>query len=247
MDDPTGAESIARTGAPALDAAMKILRLLSAAPYPLQLTEICERTGLAQASAHRILQSMLHHQLVALGQGRGKTYAVGGTVFELSSTILGRQPLVRFFNPIAEVLRNEIHRTILLSLPVGDQMVIVARLDDSACNPPGAYVGRAMPLAECAAGVTVLASRASERGMRPAEETAVQEDILRAARLGYAIRLQEFGPETGCLAAPVRNGLGAVVATIGACFADATLTPQGARSYSKTVVQAARQLSSHIL
>lgn len=245
-----------KTAAPAIDGSVAILEVLSSAPWPLQLSDICERTGLAQASAHRIVNAMLRHRLVALAPGRRKTYIIGARVFQFASAIFARQPFVPHFYPIAEILKNEIHRTILLSLPVGHQVVILAKLDAPASQPFNAYVGRTMPMHLSASGKAILAARGIEdrlaylrdEGLGSAADLPLlASDLHRAARLGYAVSLNEIQQEVGCIAAPVVNGRGEPVAAISACFTGEALTPQTARLWSKHVVQAARQLSSHIL
>jgi len=248
-----------KTAAPAIDASVAILEVLSAASWPLQLSEICDRTGLAQASAHRIVNAMLHHRLIALAPGRRKTYVLGSRLFQLSSAIYARQPFVPHFYPIAEILKNEIHRSIFLSLPVGNQVVILARLDAPASQTFSAYVGRTMPMHLSASGKAILAARPLEDQLSylrdeglaapgvAAELPALVSDLQRSARLGYAISLNEIQQDVGCVAAPMVNGRGEPVAAISACFTGEALTVQSARVYSKNVVQAARQLSSHIL
>lgn len=247
-----------KTAAPAIDGSVAIMEVLGRAPYPLQLSEICEQTGLASASAHRIIGAMLQHNLVAMAPGRRKTYIIGSRVFQLSSSILGRQPIVPYFNPIAEILKNEIHRTILLSLPVGNQVVIVAKHDAPASKPFNAYVGRTMPMHQSASGKAILAAQQPFPRMSYfANEGLIAEgdplpprmadDLERSARLGYAVTVNEIQQDVGCVAAPVLNLKGEPVAAISACFTGEMLTDQSARVYSKNIVQAARQLSSHII
>lgn len=248
-----------KTAAPAIDGSVAILDVLSHSPWPLQLSEICERTDLAQASAHRIINAMVEHQLVSLAPGRRKTYVIGARLFELSSAIFARQPYVPHFYPIAEILKNEIHRSIFLSLPVGNQVVILARLDAPASQTFNAYVGRTMHMHLSASGKALLAARPLEdqldylrkEGLAAQDKAGslpeLAHDLQRAARLGYAVSVNEIQDGVGCIAAPVRNGRGEPVAAISACFSGESLTVESARIYSKNVVQAARQLSSHIL
>lgn len=258
MPDPVKSAA-SKTAAPAIDGAMFVLQALSEAPWPLQLSEICDRTGLAQASAHRILNAMMHHRLIAAGPGRRKTYVLGSRLFQLSSAVFARQNFVPHFYPIAEILKNEIHRSIFLSLPIGNQVVILARLDAPASKAFNAFVGRTMPMHLSASGKAILAARPLEEQLvylrdeglaapgAVTELPALAADLQRSARLGYSISVNEIQQDVGCVAAPVLNGRGEPVAAISACFTGEALTVQSARIYSKYVVQAARQLSSHIL
>ena len=248
-----------RTAAPAIDGSVAILEALSASAFPLQLSDLCERTGLSPASAHRIVNAMLSHRLIATAPGRRKTYQLGSRLFQLSSGIFARQLFVPHFYPIAEILKNEIHRSIFLSLPVGNQVVILARLDAPASTAFNAYVGRTMPMHLSASGKAILAARPledrltylREEGLAApdmaADLPALAHDLHRSARLGYSVSLNEIQRDVGCVAAPVVNGRGEPVAAISACFTGEALSVESARIYSKNVVQAARQLSSHIL
>ncbi|WP_392338058.1 IclR family transcriptional regulator [Loktanella salsilacus] len=248
-----------KTAAPAIDGAITILDILSQSPHPLQLSDISDIAGLPQATAHRIINAMLQHNLAALAPGRRKTYTVGSKIYQLASSILGRQAIVPSFHPIAEILKNEIHRTILLSLPIGNQVVIVAKLDAPATRSFNAYIGRTMPMHLSASGKAILAARSVPEqlayfrgesliaGGLADESLALVNDLKRSARLGYAVSVNEIQQDVGCVAALVVNNQGAPVAAISACFTGAMLTQQSARTYSKNIVQAARQLSSLIL
>lgn len=258
MTDPLASPS-GKSAAPAIDGAVGVLQVLSDAPWPLQLSDICERTGLAPASAHRILRAMVQHRLIAPGPGRRKTYVLGSRLFQLSSTVFARQDFVPHFYPIAEILKNEINRSIFLSLPIGNQVVILARLDAPASRAFNAFVGRTMPMHLSSSGKAILAAQSLEQQLSylraeglgapgaAAELPALVADLRRSARLGYSVSVNEIQQDVGCVAAPVLNGRGEPVAAISACFTGEALTVQSARVYSKNIVQAARQLSSHIL
>lgn len=249
----------AKTAAPAIDGSIAILDALSTASRPLQLSDISEQTGLPQATAHRIVNAMLSHNLVALAPGRRKAYIVGSKIYQLSSSILGRQAIVPSFYPIAEILKNEIHRSILLSLPIGNQVVIVAKLDAPATRTFNAYIGRTMPMHLSASGKAMLAARGATdqlgyfrgegliEGAQVAASMALVAELKRSARLGYAVTVNEIQQDVGCVAAPVINSQGEAIAAVSACFTGAMLTQQSARTYSKNIVQAARQLSSLVL
>lgn len=249
----------AKTAAPAVDGAVAILEILGQAPHPLQLSEISDMAGLPLTTAHRIVNAMRKHNLVALAPGRRKAYMVGSKIYQLASSILGRQAIVPSFHPVAEILKNEIHRTILLSLPIGNQVVIVAKLDAPATRTFNAYIGRTMPMHLSASGKVILAARSVPEqlayfrgeglidGEQADESRALVNDLKRSARLGYAVSVNEIQQDVGCVAALVVNNQGAPVAAISACFTGAMLTQQSARTYSKNIVQAARQLSSLIL
>jgi len=138
-----------KTKAPAVDHSVMILDLLAAASYPLTLSEICESTGISPATGHRVINSLLHHQLVAHDPGRKKSYCIGSRIFQISSTIYNKQSLIPVFYPIAEILKNEIHRSIFLCIPIGDQVVVISKVDASGSGSYNLYIGKTMAQHAC--------------------------------------------------------------------------------------------------
>ncbi|TVU71351.1 MULTISPECIES: IclR family transcriptional regulator [Cobetia] len=251
--------NLEKTKAPAVDHSVLILDLLAAASYPLTLSEICEATGISPATGHRVINALLHHQLVANDPGRKKSYCIGSRIFQISSTIYNKQSLIPVFYPIAEILKNEIHRSIFLCIPIGDQVVVISKVDASGSGSYNLYIGKTMPQHESAAGKAILAMRpessrslyldAATRtnpGLAESRED-VDSELKRAQRLGYAVSSGEAEGQLSCIAAPVLNLRNEPIAAISAVISSDWLNPQEARAYSKHLVQAARQLSSRII
>lgn len=248
-----------KTKAPAVDHSVMILDLLAAASYPLTLSEICESTGISPATGHRVINSLLHHQLVAHDPGRKKSYCIGSRIFQISSTIYNKQSLIPVFYPIAEILKNEIHRSIFLCIPIGDQVVVISKVDASGSGSYNLYIGKTMAQHACAAGKAILAMRPDascqlylEAATRSTPGLAERRDEMdaeleRAQRLGYAVSSGEAEGQLSCIAAPVLNMRNEPIAAISAVISQDCLNPQQARAYSKHLVQAARQLSSRVI
>lgn len=248
-----------KSKAPAVDNSVLILDLLAASAYPLTLSEICEQTGIAAASGHRIINALLANQLVALDPSRKKSYCIGSRIFQIASTIYNKQSMIPFFYPIAEILKNEIHKSIFLCVPVGNKVVVVSKVESSFGSAFSIHIGQTMPLHQSASGKAILAMRSDEfqRSYFKGEEKAnpdfreklgeIEEDLARAKRLGYAVTNGEVESHVSCIAAPILNLRNEPVAAISAAINGGFLNTQDARTYSKNLVQAARQLSSRII
>ncbi|OUR70225.1 transcriptional regulator, partial [Marinomonas sp. 42_23_T18] len=139
-----------KSKAPAVDSSVLIMDLLASANYPMTLSEICDHTGIPSASGHRIINTLLEHQMVAHDPSRKKSYCIGSKIFQIASTIYNKQSIIPFFYPIAEILKNEIHKTIFLSVPVGNTSVVVSKLEVSLNNAFNIYIGQTMPLYQSA-------------------------------------------------------------------------------------------------
>ncbi len=247
-----------KTKAPAVDHSVMILDLLAASSYSLTLSEICEATGISPATGHRVIKSLLQHQLVAQDPGRKKSYCIGSRIFQISSTIYNKQSVIPFFYPIAEILKNEIHKSIFLSVPIGSKVVVVSKVDSASSKNFGIYIGKTMGFDEAAAGKAILAMRpeASWKGYLEEElclerQDSRYEDLMselqRTRRLGYATSPGKTQKGMNCLASPVLNLRNEPIAAISAAISSDFLSAQDARGYSKFLVQAARQLSSRVI
>ncbi|MFT5722086.1 MAG: DNA-binding IclR family transcriptional regulator [Motiliproteus sp.] len=248
-----------KSKAPAVDSTVLILDLLAASAYPLTLSEICAQTAIPAASGHRIINALLAHQMVAPDPSRKKAYCIGSKIFQIASTIYDKQRIIPFFYPIAEILKNEIHKLIFLSVPVGGKVVVVSRVESSISNAFNLHIGKTMSLLSSASGKAILSmySNDVQRSYIAAEEQAdasirdslgqLKDDLDRAKRLGYAVTHGEMGTQVSCIAAPILNLRNEPVAAISAAINGEFLNPQDARTYSKFLVQAARQLSARIV
>ncbi len=248
-----------RTLVPAVDSAIAVIDLISASSFPLTLSEICRQTDIPAASAHRIINSLLHHQLIALDPRRKRSYNVGSRIFEIASTIFSKQSLIPFFYPIAEILKNEIHQPIFLSVPVGNQMVVVSKVEPSVSSAFEIYIGQTNSMHTSAAGKVILSMHTDEfrenyfqteseaEKLNSFMEENLLEELGRAHRLGYAVSNGEFEGLINTIAAPVLNLRNEPVAAISIAVKSGEFSPAEARQYSKNLVQAARQLSSRIV
>ncbi|MFQ3172527.1 MAG: IclR family KDG regulon transcriptional repressor [Oleispira sp.] len=248
-----------RSKAPAVDGAVLIIDLLASSAFPLTLSEICEKTGLPAASGHRIINALLEHQMVALNTSRKKSYCIGAKIFQVASTIYSKQSIIPFFYPIAEILKNEIHRPIFLSVPIGNTVVVVSKLESSLNATFNLHIGQTMPLHSSASGKAILSMfNAKEQlnylaGQKKTSShfsellPKIKADLERAKRLGYAVSQGDIGQYVSCIAAPILNLRNEPIAAISTAVSNEFLTHQEARDFSKKLIQAARQLSSRIV
>ena len=244
---------------PAIDSTVKILDLLATSAYPLTLSEICEQTELPPATGHRVINSLLAHQFIALDPGRKKAYCIGSGIFQVASTIYKRQSIIPYFYPIAEILKNEIHKTIFLCVPVGNKVVVVSTVESPSSNAFSIYAGQTMSLHQSASGKAILSMSPADFQQRyfkselknhPEMGGDMQQNldsVARAKRLDYAVTDGEVDRSVSCIAAPILNLRNEPVAAISAAINAEHLSSERARAYSKNLVQAARQLSSRII
>ena len=249
----------AKSKAPAVDMSVQIMDVIATSAYPLTLSEICGELGIPPASGHRVINALLAHEMIAPDANRKKAYCIGSKIFQIASTIYNKQSIIPFFYPVAEILKNEIHKSIYLYSLVGNNVVSVAKVDFSPSSVPPFHIGQTMPIHSSAAGIAILSMSNATQQMSYLEnykhtqsytdkvEEKINDDLTRAKRLGYAVTQKENDKPFSCIAAPVLNLRNEPVAAITAVINVETLSTQSARTYSKNIVQAARQLSAHII
>jgi DNA-binding IclR family transcriptional regulator len=248
-----------KSKAPAVDSSVLMLDLLSKSAYPLTLSEICLQVDIPPASGHRIINALLEHQMVALDPSRKKSYCIGSKIFQIASTIYNKHSIIPVFYPVAEILKNEIYKSIFLCAPVGNKVVVVSKIEFSLGNSLNIHIGQTMPLHCSASGKAILSMHSVEfqRSYRDGEVKSnpnikedlvnIDEELERAKRLGYAVTHGENDNQVSCIAAAVLNLRNEPVAAISAAINGEYLSPESARHYAKNLVQAARQLSARIV
>lgn len=248
--------STPKSAAPAIDAGVLILELLANAAHSLTLTEISQQSDIPTASVYRIVKALLAKKMLTADPRRKKSYSIGAKVFELTASIYHRQHIIPFFYPVAEILKNEIHKSIFLCVPVGSNVVVIAKLDYSFNHSDELYIGQTFPMLHCAGGKAIL-SRMKEplreeylqvefEFTQATEQQQRREQLSRAGRLGYALDTA-LTDQYSCIAAPVVNERNEPVAAICAVVNAPYIEPSQARQYSKNLIQAVRQLSARIL
>ncbi|SIT46362.1 putative Transcriptional regulator [Paraburkholderia piptadeniae] len=246
-----------KSKAPAVDGALDILEALIQSTYPLSLSEIADRVSMPVASCHRIIGTLLRRELVVRDLQRKKSYCVGAKLFQMASAAYFQQPIVSLFHSTADVLKNELHEAVNLTVLAGSHALVVAHVTWPFAETFGVYVGMSHPLHQDAAGKAMMSMRPEYiqkhyweefiDGRAHALSHAITlddwlRDLAEIKRIGYALTRSATAPDTYSLAAPVLNRRGEPLAAMGVCFA----AQKDARPYVTPLIQATWQLSSRL-
>lgn len=197
------------SGIGVLDKAVGVL--WATAAEPCGLAELCERTGLPRATAHRLAVGLEAHGL--LHRGADGRWRPGPTLSELASR--SGDPLLEAAAAVLPRLRDLTGESVQLYRRDGIQRICVA-----ASEPPSGLrdtvpVGSRLPMT-AGSGAKVLAAWAD-----PATQRAVLTDaaftertLLEVRRRGWAQSVAERESGVASVSAPVRNGTGQVIAAV---------------------------------
>lgn len=245
-----------RSRAPAIDGAFDILDVLVQSTWPLTLSEIAQRVGLPVASCHRMIGVLLRRGLVMRDLQRRKAYCAGARLFEMASAAYLQQPIVPLFHPIADVLKNELHQGVSLSVTAGSHSLVVAHVSWPFADTYDVHVGRSESMHRSAAGEAMMSMLDTSVQMRYWAEfmsvsTALEpvvgaeqwrHELADIKRVGYALMHSDTLADVCSLAAPVLNRRGEPLAAMAITFA----AQRDVRSFATPLIQATWQLSARL-
>jgi DNA-binding IclR family transcriptional regulator len=244
-----------------VDRALTVLGYFSATEPELSSSEIASRLGLHQTTAYRLLSTMELSGYVERDPRSG-LYRLGLKVIELAGLKLNQMDLARHAQPELNALRDGLNlnaNLAVLDYSQGDvcHLAFAVRPD-----VPHTYtlLGR-MSVAHCTAlGKVLLAGRPREEvhatihtfGWRAYTAKSLQDfpSLDRAldqiSAQGYAVDDGERRPNIKCVAAPVRDRTGAVVAAISVSGTPEMVDTLGVPRVIATVTERADAVSARL-
>ncbi|HSA40517.1 IclR family transcriptional regulator [Mycolicibacterium fallax] len=197
------------SGIGVLDKAVGVLHAV--AESPCGLAELCERTGLPRATAHRLAAGLEIHRLLARdGDGR---WCPGPALVELSANV--SDPLLGAAAAVLPRLREITGESVQLYRREGTARVCVAALEPPAGLRDTVPVGAHLPLT-AGSGAKVLLAYADHRTQQSVLPNAKFTDrvLAEVRRRGWAQSAAERESGVASVAAPVRDHAGSVVAAV---------------------------------
>jgi DNA-binding IclR family transcriptional regulator len=197
------------SGIGVLDKAVMVLRTVAGSPCGL--AELCIRTGLPRATAHRLAVGLEVHRL--LRRDSDGRWSPGPALRELGEGAL--DPLLDAAAMVLPRLRDVTGESVQLYRREGLVRVCVA-----AAEPPSGLrdtvpVGARLPMT-AGSGAKVLAAWADPAIQRAVLGEAVfgERTLLEVRRRGWAQSVAERESGVASVSAPVRDAAGAVVAAV---------------------------------
>lgn len=188
---------------------MTVLHVL--AEQPCVLSELCERTGLPRATAHRLAVGLEIHQLLSrddagvwsLGPGLATLAAhASDSLAEAASAVLPR-------------LREATEESVQVYRRDGDHRVCVASAEPPTGLRDTVPVGAILPMSR-GSGAKVLAAWADPATQRALLSGAsyTERQLAEVRRRGWAQSIAEREAGVASISAPIRDAGGSVVAAI---------------------------------
>ncbi len=197
------------SGIGVLDKAVGVLHAV--AETPCGLAELCARTGLPRATAHRLAAGLETHRLLA--RDAAGRWRLGPALSELSAAV--GDPLIGAAAEVLPGLREITGESVQLYRREGATRVCVAALEPPAGLRDTVPVGSRFPMTAGSAARVLLAysDDATRQDLLPVA-AFTERALAEVRRRGWAQSAAEREPGVASVSAPVRDRIGAVVAAV---------------------------------
>lgn len=197
------------SGIGVLDKAMAVLAAV--AEQPCGLNDLCTRTGLPRATAHRLAVGLEVHRMLARdNQG---LWRPGPALSELATT--ASDPLLDAATTILPRLREITGESVQLYRRDGNARVCVASMEPASGLRDTVPIGARLPLTAGSAAKVILAwADADLQRTILADAVFGERALAEVRRRGWAQSAAERASGVASVSAPVRDTSGAVVAAV---------------------------------
>jgi len=210
-----------------LDKSLSVLELLLQQGSAMNMTEISERLEIYPSTIHRILATLKHWGYVEQDSHTQK-YQLGLKALELGMAKLHQMDLVREAIPYLKELVNQCNETVHLGVLEEGEVLYLAKEESSQTIRMISYVGKRAPLHCTALGKVLLAYLSAEEKKKILGEKALprftdntitdkrelEKEFGKVKEQGFALDREENEKDVCCIAAPIRNYQGKVIAAV---------------------------------
>jgi DNA-binding IclR family transcriptional regulator len=233
------------SGVKSAERALEILELVAAAERPLTTSDIGRALGYPRSSLHGLLQTMTKRHWLELVDSE-RAYALGIRTWEVGHSYLRAIELADRAQPFMQRLRDQLDETIQLAMLDGRYNVYIGKVTGTQRLILASEVGRRLEAHATGIGKVLLAGlgddeldrlfdgvtleRFTEHTVPDYEALKVELEAIR--NRGYGTDDEEYTAGVRCVAAPVRDASGAVVAAMSVSvptIRDSILRKDGAR------------------
>ncbi len=213
--------------ATAVERSLAILEHLDSSRRGQNISEISRKLNIPKSSAHVIILTL---ERLGYVEKRPDTlnYTLGLKAYGLGLGMMKNMSVSKVALPQMRVLVNDLHLPAHLAIPDGDQGVYIQKVEAPGMIKIDTYVGRRMDLHCTGVGKVILAYGPAELVERMlakqvyirytrntiSSPRALQREVARVRKLGYAVDDEEEELAVRCVAVPVFHPTGSFAAAL---------------------------------
>jgi IclR family transcriptional regulator, KDG regulon repressor len=222
----------------------------------VSLADLASRTRMVKSSVYRILYTLT--ELGYVDKSLEGRYSLSTRWGRMAGGPHPPSNLITLASPLMTRLLNRFHETVNLGVLDGGEVLYIHVLESPHAFRLAAHAGMRSPVHSTALGKCLLSRRpASEVNsmlkQRPmpaltprtiCDRTAFIRELVRVRSQGVAVDNGEDSAGARCVAAPILNEAGEVIAAISISGPAGRIRPSRDRELAKALVEACRQIST---
>ena len=238
--------------------ALLVMKAFSAEESEIGISSLAKRLGLAKSTVHRLAVTLASEGFLEQNPETGR-YRLGLSLFTLGALARRRMDVSNVSRPLLGVLRDKFQEASTLAILSGTSVMFLHNLESGQAIGIRAHIGDLKP-AHCTAEGRVMLAYAppavvaevlteglSPRTAKTITNAAAFKRVLEEVRVaGYAIDDEESEDGMRCLAAPVRDISGKVIAAVGLAGPTQRLPKKDLRAMAPEVVATGEAVSMRL-
>jgi DNA-binding IclR family transcriptional regulator len=220
------------------------------------VTELSTQLDIKPSSAHRFLSVLVELGYVEKNGQTGK-YLATLKVFQLGVSVRNKMSLISVARPFMETLCESLHETVNIAVFSGQHVVVIDRVKSAETLRANIVVGQRLPAYCTAFGKIFLAAMSEKRldrylASQPLEpltrqthgkKEALVAELERIQKQGFAIDNRELDENVRCMAGPIRDESGKIVAALSISGPVARLKMTRLKTFKRTIIDTTDEIS----
>ncbi|RAK08503.1 IclR family transcriptional regulator [Halanaerobium saccharolyticum] len=239
-----------------LDRALDILELIVDRENGMGVTEISRELEIHKSTVYRLLDTLKFRGFLEKNEDNHK-YIAGIKLFELSSKVLNDIDSRVRVRPYLEELMQKTEETIHLGILDSGEVIYLDKVESNATIRMYSQVGKRVPAHSTSLGKAIMAHLPEERvkeilaekGMEKNTENTITEidklldHLEKVRKQGYAVDDEEQEEDIRCIAGPIFNHQGKVVAAFSISAPMTRMTEARMNELAELVVEYSQKMS----
>lgn len=238
--------------------AIHLLKTFSEEDTELGISDFAKRLGVAKSTVHRLAGTLLEEGLLQQNPESGR-YSLGIGLFSLGSLVRSRLDVTSESKHVLNELRERTRENVRLAVLERQSVVFLHDFESPETLRLRSGTGQLRPAFCTAEGICLLTGlrepeldrfmtypRTSRTEKTITDEAALRSRIEMARRRKFAIEDEECDDGTRCIAAPIFDGSGRVVAAVGIAGPRLRIRKSQFGKFAPLAIDAAQQISERL-
>jgi DNA-binding IclR family transcriptional regulator len=242
-----------------LDKSLSVLDVLFQNNAPMSIMEISKKLGIYPSTIHRILDTLKYRGYVEQNSDNQK-YLLGLKLVELGMARYHQINLVKEASPFLKELVAECNETVHLGVLDHEEVLYIAKRDSAQTIGMVSRVGRRAPLYSTGLGKILLAYVTEKERKRTIAHIKIQrftkntitdkkelkKELEQVRKQGFAFDKEENEKEVYCIAVPIKNYRGKVIAALSVSSPTYRINAQRKKFLEKSILGIGRKISKRL-